>query len=417
MGFIGVQPATVPLTASDITDGIVTKAKIANDAIDNTKLDLTDDYAFTGTITGAGQSLRPNEKPLIINGNMALSQRNGTTATTIGAEAYSLDRWSFREISGGSTTVQQTTTVPSGKGFANSLKVAVTGADTSIVADNIVAIAQKLEGQDAQLLKFGTSDAQKVTISFWVRSNVTGTYSATLRHTNTSGTAYVNSLTFSISSGDTWEQKVLVFNANTSQDIRNTNTEGIRLEIILTAGSDYTSGGGANANTWTTGNTNRASASNVNILSSTSNTFYLTGVQMEVGEYTSATIPSFQHESYGDNLARCERYCLQLVHDMTGGNETPVAIGWAYNTSSAYGFRDFAVQMRTQPTMSSANGTNYFRIHTNNTADLFDNLAFNSSSKRGYWINKTGLGGLDTNQIHTVEMVNGSAYVRADAEL
>jgi len=215
---------------------------------------------------GVGDSLRPNAKPLIINGDMALSQRNGTTATTIGSEAYSLDRWSFREISGGSTTVQQTTTVPSGKGFANSLKVAVTGADTSIIGDNIVAIAQKLEGQDVQLLKFGTSDAQKITISFWVRSNVTGTYSATLRHTNTSGTAYVNSLTFSISSGDTWEQKVLVFNANTSQDIRNTNTEGIRLEIILTAGSDYTSGGGANANTWTTGNTNRASASNVNIL-------------------------------------------------------------------------------------------------------------------------------------------------------
>ena len=298
---------------------------------------------------------RPNAKPLIFNGSMDLSQRYGTTATTIGSEAYSLDRWSFREISNGSTTVQQTTTVPSGQGFANSLKVAVTGADTSIIGDNIVAIAQKLEGQDVQLLKFGTSDAQKVTISFWVRSNVTGTYSATLRHTNTSGTAYVNSLTFSISSGDTWEQKVLVFNGNTAQDIRNTNTEGLRLEIILTAGSDYTSGGGANANTWTTGNTNRASASNVNILSSTSNTFYLTAVQMEVGEYTSATLPPFQHESYGDNLARCQRYLFQI----NGTGNGRFASGGFFSTTQADVIVSFPCKMRNTYSISTSSDSHF----------------------------------------------------------
>tara|TARA_E500000318_G_scaffold97883_1_gene98850 strand:- start:31 stop:1095 length:1065 start_codon:yes stop_codon:yes gene_type:complete len=316
---------------------------------------------------------------------MDISQRYGTTATTIGSEAYSLDRWSFREISNGSTTVQQTTTVPSGKGFANSLKVAVTGADTSIVGDNIVAIAQKLEGQDAQLLKFGTSDAQKVTISFWVRSNVTGTYSATLRHTNTSGTAYVNSLTFSISSGDTWEQKVLVFNANTSQDIRNTNTEGIRLEIILTAGSDYTSGGGANANTWTTGNTNRASASNVNILSSTSNTFYLTGFQMEVGEFTSSTLPDFQHESFGDNLSRCQRYYNIF------GNTTQAPMGMAafYSDASAYvGPLVYPVEMRSSPsiTITGGSGNAYetagFALNHSASNDWFQTFASSATSTK-----------------------------------
>jgi hypothetical protein len=305
-----------------VSDGAVTTAKLGADAVTTAK--INDGAVTSGKIaSGVIPTSRPNVAPLLMNCNMAVSQRNEGTATAIDSEAYSLDRWSFREISNGSTTVQQTTTVPSGKGFANSLKVAVTGADTSIVGDNIVAIAQKLEGQDTQLLKFGTSDAQKVTISFWVRSNVTGTYSATLRHTNSSNNGYVNSLTFSISSGDTWEQKVLVFNANTSQDIRNTNTEGIRLEIILTAGSDYTSGGGANANTWTTGNTNRASASNVNILSSTSNTFYLTAVQMEVGEYTSSsTLPPFQHETFGDNLARCQRYFQKVGATVVFGNHT-----------------------------------------------------------------------------------------------
>jgi hypothetical protein len=400
-----------------VSDSSITTAKLGADAVTTAK--INDGAVTSGKIaSGVIPTSRPNVAPLLMNCNMAISQRNGTTATAIDSEAYSLDRWSFREISNGSTTVQQTTTVPSGKGFANSLKVAVTGADTSIVGDNIVAIAQKLEGQDTQLLKFGTSDAQKVTISFWVRSNVTGTYSATLRHTNTSGTAYVNSLTFSISSGDTWEQKVLVFNANTSQDIRNTNTEGMRLEIMLTVGSDYTSGGGANANTWTTGNTNRASASNVNILSSTSNTFYLTGVQMEVGEYSASNLPNFQHESYGDNFLRCQRYCQQFNHDTTGGNETQVGIGWAYNSSSIYGFKDLVIPMRTQPTMSSPSGTNYYRTHNNNTAQSFNQIGFNASNTKGFWIFNAGaFSGLATDQIRTVEIVDANGYVRADAEL
>ena len=273
--------------------------------------DSGDTFTVTSgaTLNASSSNLanRPNANPLIINGSMDISQRYGTTATTI-TEGYSLDRWEFVEDTDGSATVAQTATVPTGKGFAKSLDVQVTGTDSSIAASQDVRIVQKFEGQDLQVLKYGTSDAEKVTLSFHVKSSTTGTYSATLRHTNTSGTAYVNSLTFSISSANTWEQKVLVFNGNTAQDIRNTNTEGLRLEIYLAVGSNFTSGGGANANSWTTGNTNRASASNVNLMTSTDNDFFLTGVQMEVGEYTSSTLPPFQHESFADNLIRCQRY-------------------------------------------------------------------------------------------------------------
>jgi len=269
------------------------------------KIDLAN--MLTGLVPNDNTIRRPNAKPLIFNGSLDISQRYGTTATTI-TEGYSLDRWEFVEDTDGSATVAQTATVPTGKGFAKSLDVQVTGTDSSIAASQDVRIVQKFEGQDLQVLKYGTSDAEKVTLSFHVKSSTTGTYSATLRHTNTSGTAYVNSLTFSISSANTWEQKVLVFNGNTAQDIRNTNTEGLRLEIYLAVGSNFTSGGGANANSWTTGNTNRASASNVNLMTSTDNDFFLTGIQLEVGEYTSSTLPPFQHESFGDNLARCKRY-------------------------------------------------------------------------------------------------------------
>jgi hypothetical protein len=400
--------ATIGTTG--IADGAIATADIADNAVTSGKI--------AGGVIPAS---RPNVAPLLMNCNMAVSQRNGTTATTIDSEAYSLDRWSFREISNGSTTVEQTTTVPSGKGFANSLKVAVTGADTSIIGDNIVAIAQKLEGQDAQLLKFGTSDAEKVTLSFWVRSNVTGTYSATLRHTNTSGTAYVNSLTFSISSGDTWEQKVLVFNANTSQDIRNTNTEGIRLEIMLTVGSDYTSGGGANANTWTTGNTNRASASNVNILSSTSNTFYLTGVQLEVGEYTSDTLPPFQHETYADNLNRCLRYFQAPIYnkDSQGNNEEYAVFGTGVYTASGY-FRcprPLPVEMRVNPSLVSSSGTNYFFISSGANDDINDLTLFpDSNYKTAYVYNNDEASGT-AGQAGLLMGNNLSAYAWLDAEL
>jgi len=386
----------------------ITDAAIATD-------DIADNAVTSGKIAGGViPASRPNVSPLLMNCNMAVSQRNGTTATTIGSEAYSLDRWSFREISNGSTTVQQTTTVPSGKGFANSLKVAVTGADTSIIGDNIVAIAQKLEGQDAQLLKFGTSDAQKITISFWVRSNVTGTYSATLRHTNTSGTAYVNSLTFSISSGDTWEQKVLVFNANTSQDIRNTNTEGIRLEIMLTVGSDYTSGGGANANTWTTGNTNRASASNVNILSSTSNTFYLTGVQLEVGEYTSDTLPPFQHESFGNNLQRCQRY---FYLNNTVSASMPFASGVVNGTTNSRAVMRHPQPMRAPPTMGRSDNTD-FKVYCGSTNVDSTNVAFYYPNNYQALLYVDVSSGLTNGQgCVIIDDSGGSAYIQGDAEL
>jgi len=388
-----------------VSDGAVTEAKIGSGAVTSSKI-------ASGVILS-----RSNANPLIINGSMDISQRYGTTATTI-TEGYSLDRWEFVEDTDGSATVGQTATVPTGKGFAKSLDVQVTGTDSSISASQDVRIVQKFEGQDLQVLKYGTSDAEKVTLSFHVKSSTTGTYSATLRHTNTSGTAYVNSLTFSISSANTWEQKVLVFNGNTAQDIRNTNTEGLRLEIYLAVGSNFTSGGGANANSWTTGNTNRASASNVNLMTSTDNDFFLTGVQMEVGEYTSSTIPPFQHESYGDNFLRCQRYCQQFNHDATGGNETQVGIGWAYNSSSIYGFKDLVIPMRTQPTMSSLSGTNYYRTHNNNTAQTFNQIGFNASSTKSFWIFNAGtFSGLATNQIRTVEIVNANGYVRADAEL
>jgi len=374
---------------------------------------------LTGLVPNDNTIRRPNAKPLIFNGSMDVSQRYGTTATTI-TEGYSLDRWEFVEDTDGSATVAQTATVPTGKGFAKSLDVQVTGTDSSIAASQDVRIVQKFEGQDLQVLKYGTSDAEKVTLSFHVKSSTTGTYSATLRHTNTSGTAYVNSLTFSISSANTWEQKVLVFNGNTAQDIRNTNTEGLRLEIYLAVGSNFTSGGGANANSWTTGNTNRASASNVNLMTSTDNDFFLTGVQMEVGEYTSATLPPFQHESFEDNLARCQRYYIAYV----SGNDELVGSGIAYASNQANVPIHFPTTMRTDPSLDADTGTDYYKVLGTNgsgngyvetfNAFIADRAHENAS---GVFINTSdGFSGTSGNGFYMCTN-NASASIAFDAEL
>ena len=359
--------------------------------------DSGDTFTVTSgaTLNASSSNLanRPNANPLIINGSMDISQRYGTTATTI-TEGYSLDRWEFVEDTDGSATVAQTATVPTGKGFAKSLDVQVTGTDSSIAASQDVRIVQKFEGQDLQVLKYGTSDAEKVTLSFHVKSSTTGTYSATLRHTNTSGTAYVNSLTFSISSANTWEQKVLVFNGNTAQDIRNTNTEGLRLEIYLAVGSDFTSGGGANANSWTTGNTNRASASNVNLMTSTDNDFFLTGVQMEVGEYTSSTLPDFQHESYGDNLERCQRYFWKLFTD----NAPHTIMGGQAGNNSMYTVW-FPTTMRSSPSTSfSGSITEYYHgsAGSSNSSRTITSMNIGTNKRNGlrFYFSKAGQSGL-----------------------
>ena len=342
------------------------------------KIDLAN--MLTGLVPNDNTIRRPNAKPLIFNGSMDISQRYGTTATTI-TEGYSLDRWEFVEDTDGSATVAQTATVPTGKGFAKSLDVQVTGTDSSIAASQDVRIVQKFEGQDLQVLKYGTSDAEKVSLSFHVKSSTTGTYSATLRHTNTSGTAYVNSLTFSISSANTWEQKVLVFNGNTAQDIRNTNTEGLRLEIYLAVGSNFTSGGGANANSWTTGNTNRASASNVNLMTSTDNDFFLTGVQMEVGEFTSSTLPPFQHETFDENKKRCARYYYKVAeHGADGLTNQTIGMGYYKSTSQWRILCYLPVRPRTNPSLDSTSGTNFYINDLSGIDDTFNGVELTRSN-------------------------------------
>ena len=272
---------------------------------------ITDDAVTSGKIaSGVVPVLRPNANPLIINGDITVAQR-GTSFTGNG---YNVDRFTMDESTDGAITMTQDSTVPSGQGFGKSIKFDVTTADGTIAANQYCQWTQFIEGQNLQLLKYGTSSAENLTLAFWVRSNKTGTYCMRFVKEAGSETRYECPIEYSISSADTWEKKIINLSptagsttliTNSAGAIVNSNASGYRIAWILASGSDFN--GGTN-NTWTSTSNRMGTTNQVNFLDSTSNELYITGIQLEVGEYTSATLPPFQHESLGDNLLRCQRY-------------------------------------------------------------------------------------------------------------
>ena len=236
---------------------------------------------------------------------MAVAQRATSVASISAGDGYStIDRMRTAIGTAGTWTQSQETDAPTGSGFATSLKMDCTTANASLSAGSFLTIQHRLEGQDLQLLKKGTASAEYVTVSFWVKSAKTGTYTVEIEDRD--NTRHI-SQSYTISSANTWEKKVLSFAGDTSGTLGNDNAESLRLLFWLAAGSTYS--GGTLDTSWASMTQANRAVGNVNLADSTSNDWYLTGVQLEVGNYDSTTIPPFQHESYGDNLARCQRYC------------------------------------------------------------------------------------------------------------
>ena len=282
--------------------------------------------------------------PIIINGDMSVAQR-GTSSTSTG---YVVDRFNFRVSNTDqfAYTHSQSTTVPTGQGFSNSWKLDVTTAETTLDSDEEVAFQTRLEAQNLQSLKFGTSSAETLSLSFWVRSNKTGTYGIYLRQ-HDAGKNYVASYT--INSADTWEKKIVTISGNTADTIANDNGIGFWINWTLAAGSSLD---GATMNSWHTAATEIAPTGQVDITDSTSNEWYITGVQLEIGEFDSTSIPGFPFESIDDNLRRCCRYfqdyaSFKLWTTALDGNTTTRLGGvFAFNTT-----------MRAAPSVSKTNNT------------------------------------------------------------
>ena len=278
---------------------------------------------------------------LIINGAMQVAQR-GTSVTSISTEGYkTVDRFKWiMDSTSAVFTHSQSTDVPTGEGFGNSFKVDVTTADTSLASGNQTRIEQRIEGQNLQQLAKGTSNAKKVTLSFWVKAYQTGTYVVNIQDTDNSR---LIGKTYTVNSSATWEYKTITFDGDTTGTLNNDNGLSLNLLWYLGAGSDYTSG--TLATSWESlTNANRAVGQTVDIATSTSNYWQITGIQLEVGEQATP----FEHRSYGEELALCQRYCNALMNYGAGD----VGTNRAYNADYTGGLSFVRLnypQMRTEP--------------------------------------------------------------------
>ena len=313
---------------------------------------VADDVSTGTVVTTASPSL--GRRNLIINGAMQVAQR-GTSQSGVSNTSgyYVCDRWKGEETgfqTPAFTISQETSVVPDG--FGSVLKYDVTTADATLGADNSWIIQQRLEGQDLQGLKFGTSSAQSLTLSFWVYSNKTGTWIAELQ--NNDATRHI-SQAYTINSANTWEQKTLTFAGDTVSGFGNDNGASLYVNFWLYGGTNFTSG--TLATSWAaTTNANRA-VGQVNFADSTDNNFYITGVQLEVGD----TATPFEHRSYGEELAACQRYYLKKSYPDSGD---AIAVMAQWSTASAYGVIDFPVQMRAEPS-GGGSAVSTFNVYAN----------------------------------------------------
>ena len=255
---------------------------------------------------GSTQNTRPavGFRNRIINGDMRIDQRNAGASVSIAANnsPYTIDRFQITQNGSVSSTVQRSTVVPAGQGFTNSLFTTVDTAEPDVATGNkTYGYYYKLEGFSTSDLGWGTASAQSITISFWVRSSVAGTYSFSVM--NTSFTRSYNS-SYTISAVDTWEKKTFTITGDTgATSIDTTNGNAISLVFDLGYSTMYET---STANSWL--ETGAYALSGCTKLSSTVGaTFYLTGVQLEAG--SSAT--DFERRPIGTELALCQRYYVQ----------------------------------------------------------------------------------------------------------
>jgi hypothetical protein len=280
-----------------------------------------------------------SNRNMVINGGMTISQRNDSTGVT-GAGYYGPDRYRFTVGSAGvgTYTISQSTDAPSGFGY--SYKIDCTTADASPDATDAVFIATRFEGQDLQKLKKGTADAASVTLSFWVKSNLTGTYQANLFDLD--NTRIIGS-TYTISVAGTWEYKTITFAGDTSGAFSNDNGLSLQVEWALDGGTSYTSG--AVPTSWeATSNADRAAGLTVNLADNTANYWQITGVQLEIGDSSTP----FEHRSYADQLQACQRYYNSIhAHYLT-----------YYTSTSCISDVTYPVTMRTSPVVTIGSNNN-----------------------------------------------------------
>ena len=309
---------------------------------------------------------------IIINGAMQVAQR--ATSVAWSANGYlTVDRFqAVNNNTAGRFTMKQSaiTDLP---GFANALELDVTTADTSIAAGEVTTLQYKIEGQDLQQLKKGTSSAEKVTLSFYVKANAARVVVAELMDGDNTRKIQQK---FTTTTG--WTRHILTFAADTTGALDDDNAESLQLQLWLHAGSTYT-GGTFTSNTWAATTTANRAAGIDSLYTSTDNNFFITGLQLEVGSQAT----SFEHRSLGEELALCQRYYYRHAAATMIGNGGYQASGHVETVV------DYPVTMRTGPSLDHTSGTNYYRVKRLDADDDFNGFEIAISSSRNALLYQT----------------------------
>ena len=333
-GAVGVT-SVVTTTATITTAKVGAAVTISESGIEASGIGIT-----CANINGAQIGGRRN---MIINGDMNIAQRGTpTSAASYTSGGYAAcDRWRLRAISTDEAdfVISQESDAPTASGFTKSIKIKTNTVESALASDEIFHVSQRIEAQDLQHLKNGTSSALPVTLSFWVKAYQTGTYAVNVYKPDTSNRQIT--ATYTISDSNTWEFKTMTFPGDTSGGGINSDTgAGFQIYWLLASGSGFT---GSTSTSWGNyANGGFANGQAVNIMSSTDNYFYLTGVQFEVGSQATA----FEHRSFGEELRLCQRYY-----------QVGSSIGAGYGSANGYARAGsvYATQMRATPTLSTTN--------------------------------------------------------------
>ena len=348
-------------------------------------------------------------KNIIINGDMQIAQRSTSISSiSSGNSNYPVDRFRVNLGTAGTWTLSQDTTVPTGEGFAKSIKMDCTTANGSLSAGSYMLLQQLIEGQNLQYLKKGTSSAESLTVSFWVYATKTGTNICELYDQD--NTRHI-AKSYTISSSNTWEKKTVTFAGDTSGAFNNDNGASLELNFWLSAGTTYSSG--TLATSWASNtNANRA-VGQVNHADSTSNNFYITGVQLEAGQTSS----EFEFLPFDVNRERCYRYYRTLVPLNT--ENTGFSMGFYTANNNGRFAMHLENPMRTTPTLDIVTGTDYFKIFSAGGGDdeLNSFSIMGNSTERFVIANNTSEASGTAGQAGYVQSSSNSAYLGLEAEL
>jgi len=378
---------------------------------------VADKVTFTQTevnsaITAGDTAARAGRKNLIINGAMQVAQR-GTTANLVnGGSAYkTVDRFRIEEAGEytGAFTITQDTDSP--LGFGSSLKWDCTTADTALAAGDALMMTYKTEAQDLQLLNYGTSGALQTTLSFWIKSNKTGTYVVWIYQQDGARQVQVS---YTVDVADTWEHKTCVIPAHTTVAINNDTGAGLYIRWIFGAGTNYTSG---TANTtWAADVTaNRHVGQTVNLADSTANYLNITGVQLELGSVAT----DFEHRSYGEELALCQRY-YEVIADGSVSQVQTFGIGHGYKSDQINWFYQFKVSKRTEAfTLEVVSTSTGYRARNHSTNKYSTTLGMSANLQsinqiEGYM---TAISGITEQSCWSVLLNQPSSKIAVSAEL